>query len=127
MSKIVFHILSISFLLFSFFFTSGSSQLQCWRCDPCPDPHDNSSSITSVVTCSAAQIVCVKNIIRVLGRETRIVKGCTETCTSTSSNFFGQGAFVDCCNTDYCNSSGRNQLSLFASFLLIFCLKLTII
>ncbi|CAF0882183.1 unnamed protein product [Adineta ricciae] len=107
----------VTFLSFACFFTLSSSQLQCWSCDPCPIQHSNTSSSISSITCSVSQVVCVKNTIRVLGRQAHIVKGCVETCTQSSMNFFSQGPSVDCCNTDYCNSARRNQISL----LLIIC------
>ena len=46
-------------LLFSFYFTFGSAQLMCWRCDPCPSPHDNTSSSVSSATCLSGQNYCV--------------------------------------------------------------------
>ncbi|CAF0816451.1 unnamed protein product [Rotaria sp. Silwood1] len=105
-------VLIIVLLLFIFHFNLVSTQLICWRCDPCPEPHDNTSSLVSAVTCTSSQTICVKNTVRVLNRAAQISKGCVSSCTPSSSNFFGQGAFVDCCNTNYCNSSTRNQLSL---------------
>ena len=37
----------------------GSAQLICWRCDPCPEPHDNTSSSVSAATCTTSQTICV--------------------------------------------------------------------
>jgi hypothetical protein len=39
-------------------FHLGSSQLICWRCDPCPNPHDNSSALVTAVNCTSTQIYC---------------------------------------------------------------------
>ncbi|CAF4973980.1 unnamed protein product, partial [Rotaria sp. Silwood1] len=99
-----------------------SGQLICWRCDPCPEPHSNTSSLVSAVTCTSSQTICVKNTVRILNRAPQISKGCVSSCTPSSSNFFGQGAFVDCCNTNYCNLSTRNQLSssIYLLFIIIF-------
>ena len=47
----------------------GSAQLQCWRCDPCPDPHDNSSSQVQQVTCTVAQTVCVVSSNTILNEQ----------------------------------------------------------
>jgi hypothetical protein len=41
------------------FYRLGSTQLKCWRCDSCPEPHDNSSSSVTAVTCSSSQTICV--------------------------------------------------------------------
>ena len=41
------------------FSLSATSQLNCWRCDPCPEPHDNSSSLVSAAPCTSSQTVCV--------------------------------------------------------------------
>ncbi len=60
-----------------------------------------------------------KNTLRVVNQGSYTVKGCVETCTAAASNIFGEGAYVDCCNTDYCNLSTRNQQSLSIYLLLI--------
>ncbi|CAF2766327.1 unnamed protein product [Rotaria sp. Silwood2] len=119
MAEISSHFLTLYLLLSIVYFNYGSGQLICWRCDPCPEPHSNTSSLVSAVTCTSSQTICVKNSVRILGRSPQISKGCVESCTPSSSNFFGQGAFVDCCNTNYCNLSTRNQLSLSIYFLFI--------
>ncbi|CAF0830956.1 unnamed protein product [Rotaria sordida] len=119
---ILLKILIIAILLFIFYVKLVSTQLLCWKCDPCPEPHDNRSSLVSAVTCTSSQTICVKNTIRVLNRAAQISKGCVQSCTPSSSHSFGQGAFVDCCNTNYCNLSTRNQLSLiiYIFFILIY-------
>jgi hypothetical protein len=59
------------------------------------------------------------NAVKILNQASQVAKGCTSSCTPSSSNFFGQGAFVYCCDTDYCNLSTRNQLSLSISIFFI--------
>ncbi|CAF3712604.1 unnamed protein product [Rotaria sordida] len=114
--------LTLYLLLSIVYFNYGSGQLICWRCDPCPEPHSNTSSLVTAASCTSSQTVCVKNTVRVLNRAAQISKGCVSSCTPSSSNFFGQGPFVDCCNTNYCNSSIRNQLSLsiYLLFIVVF-------
>lgn len=41
----------------------ASSQLICWRCDPCPNPHDNSSAFVTAVTCTSSQASCVVRLM----------------------------------------------------------------
>jgi hypothetical protein len=50
--------------------------------------------------------------VKVLNQPEQVVKGCVSSCYQTNSDLFDEGAFVDCCYTDYCNLSTQNQLSL---------------
>ncbi|UJR36241.1 hypothetical protein I4U23_028973 [Adineta vaga] len=70
--------------------------------------------------CSSQNTICVKNSVRIVNRGAQISKGCVSSCTQSSTNSFGTGAFVDCCNSDYCNSSTKNQISLPIYILLLF-------
>ncbi|CAF1166649.1 unnamed protein product [Adineta ricciae] len=104
----------ITVLILSVFYIQFGSALICWTCDPCPEPFTNTSTTTSIraANCSSSNTICVKNTVRIVNRSPQISKGCVSSCTQSGSNSFGVGAFVDCCNTDYCNSSPRNQITL---------------
>ncbi|CAF1095566.1 unnamed protein product [Adineta steineri] len=102
----------ITTLVLSVFYFHSSSALICWTCNPCPLVFSNTSSLVRAANCSSANTICVSNTVYTLTQTAQITKGCVTKCYPASQTFFGQGAFVDCCTTDYCNSSIRNQLSL---------------
>ncbi|CAF3144674.1 unnamed protein product [Rotaria socialis] len=106
-SKTLISLLFLSIL----YFNLASAQLLCWQCNPCPDPFDNSSSSVSIATCTSSQTICVKNAVSTPS-STQISKGCVSSCTPSRSTSFGSGVSVDCCNTNYCNLSTKNELSL---------------
>lgn len=49
----------------------ASSQLICWRCDPCPNPHDNSSAFVTAVTCTSSQASCV---VRLMSKQSKLFR-----------------------------------------------------
>jgi hypothetical protein len=63
MAEICSQILMVFLLMSIFSFNFGSAQLSCWKCDPCPDPFDNTSSLVSAVTCTSSQTACVVRLI----------------------------------------------------------------